>query len=763
MISINQHVDTAYLCFQITPQSSAFQEWLSSRKSEESIREILKSNANTAELPNRTPLYLNCDDTGDSVRLEPTPRTIWTIVPFDASAFYLEVTRSFGKPPMHLSFAKTDRFVLTTFATDGSLFCQREGQSGTGLAVKSPAGDFQTIGITERLVKGGGTCLTQSALDRTRYAPTFTFVHDSRDPQGLVSVGDSTYQHRCLEFFLPGDEKSEIIDNSILPKQFHLQEPQTVFDGTLPLRADECWTATSDIRAGSVICTQNDDIFRSVFLHAQSLMSARVKYGKTDPPSNANVSVSALILGHPLRTFPVYFIFALKPISDGAPVIPQFAFPSDKSLHEEAHSDIRDWPDEEPYFHGIGRHTCGAPRVGYPLHMVAIRDCEQLGRGQRELIAQCRIPKGTLFPYTGAISDRPSPYSWLTNSGHSVLGGGIMRYANVYFGFREEPNAALVDIQFQLESGTDRPVLCVATLEDVPPGEPILVRSYGRDADFEVLRRTICHGRYLTLGDFPPEMRISGLTSREQWYLPGDIVAVRKMTASRKTMEVKLYSIVSIESHIALSVPLQRVQPNGVEFTLVKGQRTERIKLKRCILLIPDEDYDIVQQRKQIAAEQSMCSPKKTVSESESIVHLSSAHPHSWEIGKNRGPVSNDALAAATTVVETSVSISQRKTRKRPEPPLLTVRLSRSVYFVLFSGIESIHERSAESLTPPATTSAPVRSPLRAKMPRKEKRALKSSNAEIMKGLSALDASVLSSAPPKLDSIDMLGFLSENA
>ena len=763
MIPIKPHVDSAYLCFYLPPQAESLHSWVSARESHADRTDTTLTSSTDSKQSTRAFFYLNCTHAGDDVVLEHEQRTIWTVVPFDINSFYLEVTKHFGSAPLYLSITKGDRFVLTSFATDGVLFFQREGQYGTALMARDLSGHVHSISITERRVRGAMQ-LTITTAGFHEETPSFSLVHGSRDHRKVVSLEDCTYRHKCAEYFLCESPDTSVSTQDTSESNFVNTPRKALAPGATQIQEAQCCTAKTSICAGTVLCTHQDGLFRTLFLHAQVLVAAK----HSVPILSVNAAVSVMILGHPLRSFPVYLIVALEGIAEGQPIVPQFAFPDTTDILREPQVKISDWPEEEPYFHGIGRHTCGAPQAAYPLHMVSIRACPQIGRGQKELIAKCAIPKGTVFPYTGALSDRTSPYSWFTSAGHNVLGGGVMRYANLYFGFSDRPNAALVDGRFALGDDAVRPILGVILLSDIAAGEPILVRSYGRDADFEVLRRHVCDGKYLALRDFPPAMRIRGLTSCDQWYLPGDIVAVRKNASGRKSADVTLYSIASIEGTTAVSVPMQRVQHDGVEFILAKGQREERLKLDKCILLIPDEDYDIIHVGKRsLAATPAGKGVDSTPYKGDYLLDAHSSHKHSWEIGKNRGPVSVDALTAATSSVELSVKSSQRRVKKRKEAPILTLHLSRAVHFLLFDEADGPHERSTEVHALPATASAPVRTP-RKKTPEKRKqssaathRHAVSLDGEVCKGLEFLDADASGSTSgfAALNSIDMLGLV----
>ena len=687
MLPVRQHVDSAYLCFRIPHRGRCE----SSRVED---------------------FYLNASRGAAS--LEPLPHTLWTILPFNETSFYIEVTPSFDAAPLYISMTKAGKIVLTSYATDGTLFCQSEGGTAKVLEMVSSRGSHYFVAL------GGNTSSDANSprytvvpsSDRT-VALSFSFVRGSKCPEPVVALDSIPYSQRCEEFFL--EKPSDLDDDEW--SRLHLQRPALELTDDSTINAEALWSAKANIRAGTVFCTQQQSLFHQLFHYTETLTNFR-KSGKVEwegrrLQDHVNVSISAVFLGHPQRSFPVYLIFALDTIPAGFPIVPQFCFPQKDQCIERLCSPVSGWPKEEPYFHGIGRHTCGPPNVGYPSHMLAIRDCPRLGLGQKELVAQRVISKGTIFPYTGVLSDRSSPYSWYTGAGHNVLGGGIMRYANIYFGFSDAPNASLVELCFAMSDGSKRPILGVALLRDVQKGEPILIHSYGRDADFEVLRRMMCRGNYLELERFPDGMKIQGLDSPAQWYLPGDIVAIKVASSSGSITDIKLYSLRKLTTNFAMGVPLKKRGGSGVEFTLSKGLKAERLKLKKCILLLPDEDYVIVQKvLRDETAPKSRETVESTPLESAQNPYDTAMLQYSWQVGKNRGPVSDSALLEATTATLESGSLQCRRPANKAENrPLLTVRLSQSVFFLLFSCLEEARE--ARSMDVPNSRSTAVSSPAR--------------------------------------------------
>jgi len=261
------------------------------------------------------------------------------------------------------------------------------------------------------------------------------------------------------------------------------------------------------------------------------------------------------------------------------------------------------WPERTPYYHGTGAQNAGPPTLHTPYNMLRMRPCPTLGEDQYEVVAAGRIPAGTVFVYGGEVSQRLNSYSWETSQGTCVVGGSILRYVNMYFGFAKEPNAVLVDFPYyhteqrRMDCTPTKEnsscVLCIATTRDIDPGELVLVDSYGRGHDFDILRKKLCNGKYLPMGSLPKDMILPGMSDITAWCIPKDVVLLREGEGGSKGRKrsLRLFVIEALTPTVR-AVPLQAPE-SGVRYSLVKGRDHHvSLSLLDAVLLIEGADYE---------------------------------------------------------------------------------------------------------------------------------------------------------------------------
>ena len=496
------------------------------------------------------------------------------------------------------------------------------------------------------------------------------------------------------------------------------------------------WRAKQNIRVGTVLATEQHNLF-DLMIHSSE---KRKKHPPRDQnqknyyegnitdvgarkgtsifcpqssadfePPEANVYLSTFFLGHPFRQFPYRLIFAVREIEKGEEVILGHNFPPlpQEIAEREPFTPCDRWPQGEAYYHGVGRHTCGPAVLPFPLNQVRITPCPSLGKGEFGLLAISDLLPGVLFPYGGCVSSNTSPYAWATNTGSHIVGGNIMRYANTYHGIAPRSNATLLDTFVIHEDGSKTSLPGIALTVPVIAGQPILVHSYGRDADFEVLRKTICKGQYLRLADFPPSMLLPCMASMDYWYLPGDLVITCpnvEFNVSSNTLRV--YSIHEIyENAIARVSSLRRIGP--LVYALCRGAPSKSMKLSRAILLIPDEDYELEEEdKKKKFLPKEICSPKDDFAAANSLkrsttrlrINRLRSPKTNWNCvspgsqSQTRGPIEEADLEDCLefTEEEKNFGTTGREMRKRI---ILTVRLRQTAALQLQNSLNNISEQ----------------------------------------------------------------------
>ena len=577
-----------------------------------------------------TKVQMGCTKT--RVLLTGSTATLWNIYPINETEFYVAYSLYFPlSEELYLSRdPESSNVFLTALKAEASVFSFQHGRFGPTLSTLSSDGithygfglrPSKILEIENARSVPSSSYSGELSLENIEahvnsvicFVPTesclVTFVSHKTNFERFSALHPKDSQHYTDDsgnpFFYFGKpllleaQKLEFETSKLLKRSLSLKRKKIENNGKA-----EQWKARDQIRVGTVLATEQNKFYSLFFPEIRyegdcDDRSNELPHTSTD--SSANALETSVRLGHPYRSFALKFIFTIRDIKKDELIVvvqaPDLGFDSDVTIPDMV--ECTEWPRGEPYYHGIGKHTCGAPILSPPLNRLRIVPCSAIGDSQKGLMATEYIPYGVVFPYGGEISDKVSPYSWATSDGTHIVGGNIMRYANTYHGLSQSPNAVLLDISVYHPDGSFSAVPCVALISPVSPGEMILVHSYGRDADFEVMRKMLCDNEYLPLSQFPSQMLLPGMEAMDNWYLPGDVIAVISQKNSPKSnTRVQIYTIHQIYQDRTVSAFRLQVKPGSlVDFFLRRGSKPVSLSLDEAILLIPDEDYEVTQKQ----------------------------------------------------------------------------------------------------------------------------------------------------------------------
>eukprot|EP00760_Papus_ankaliazontas_P033023 PhM_4_TR6140/c0_g1_i1/m.1659 len=341
-----------------------------------------------------------------------------------------------------------------------------------------------------------------------------------------------------------------------------------------------------------VTCTVFD-VICEVSEHERHVLLKHATASKLGAP---NVVISPLVCGVPGRETIVHVLVALTALTPSTRIVVdegktlflykeldtqrRLNYSSPQGLYVECSC----WPKSLPYYHGIGQHTAG-PAVLYPPYSsMLLRPCPQLGEDELEVVAVRDIPQGTVFLYGAEYSVVSSPFSWATQRGDVLVGGSVARYINLFYGFADEPNVELKEYDHK-----GQPMLCLVAIRPISEGEALLVASYGRYHDFEVLRKVFCDGQRLSLGSLPSKML--SFIDPFTWLQADDVVVKEHASARGK---LSLFRVVSTSRTTVKLCELKQV--HGVHYILESGKqhKTKVLFAKQLIPLLLGEDYEVV-------------------------------------------------------------------------------------------------------------------------------------------------------------------------